>query len=106
MSNCIHPEAKFEEQLPTEPKRKKRMCAYLRKIYEEGYKEGYKIGYKIGYEIGYKEGLEEVRDEHIRKMIGLGYAPEPISKITGVSVEELKERYNFTDTEPAPSPES
>lgn len=47
MSNCVHPEAKFEEQLPTEPK--KRMCAYLRKTCDEAYKEGYKIGYKEGY---------------------------------------------------------
>ena len=101
MSNCVHPEVKLEEELPTEPK--KRMCAYLRKISEEGYKKGYKEGYKIGCKIGYEKGLEEVRDEHIRKMIALSYAPEEISKITGVSVEELKERYNFTDTEPAPS---
>ena len=92
MSNCVHPEAKFEEQLPTEPE--KRMCAYLRKIGEEAYKEGYKIG------------LEEVRDERIRKMIALSYAPEEISKITGVSLEELKERYGCTDTKPAPSPGS
>lgn len=39
MSNCVHPEAKFEEQLPTEPEKKKRMCSYLRSVKNEAREE-------------------------------------------------------------------
>ena len=83
MSNRVHPTSESKEPHATKRTNEKPMCAYLRSVKNEA--------------------REELNDEHIRKMIALGLPPELISKITGVSVEELKERYNFTDTEPAPS---
>ena len=59
------------------------MCSYLRSIESKNLEKGIVIG------------KAELNDEHIRNMIALSYAPEEISKITGVGLEELKEKYGY-----------
>lgn len=75
------------------------MCSYLRNIESKNLEKGIVIGKAEGRAEGKTEGRaegrEELKDEHIRKMIALSYAPEEISKITGVGLEELKEKYGY-----------
>lgn len=56
---------------------------------QEGMEKGFKQGREKGFEEGLKEGLKEERLANARKMKAEGLNCELISKITGLSEEEV-----------------
>ena len=51
---------------------------------------GYKIGMEKGMEKGLERGKAEANYENARKMKSMGFAIEDISKITGLTLEEIR----------------
>ena len=58
-------------------------------IYEEGYKEGINVGKEEGILLGKKEGLLLGKKETVIQSLNLGLDIETISKITGLSINEI-----------------
>ena len=58
---------------------------------EQGKKQGIEIGKKQGIEIGKEQGKEEATIQNARGMKAEGIPIETIAKITGLSIEKIKE---------------
>ena len=65
------------------------MGVYKEMIYEEGYKEGINVGKEEGISLGKKEGILLGKKETVIQSINLGLDIETISKITGLSINEI-----------------
>ena len=59
-------------------------------IRDSGYNDGFADGKKDGLEEGIKEGIKKGKNEYIKKMLKEKIDLTIISKITGLSIEELK----------------
>ena len=59
-------------------------------IRDSGYNDGFADGKKDGLEEGIKEGIKKGKKEYIKKMLKEKIDLTIISKITGLSIEELK----------------
>ena len=68
---------------------------YIAEATEEGYNKGHEKGYSKGHEKGYNEGHEQgIKQNNIdvaKKMLEEKLPLETISKITGLSNEEITE---------------
>ena len=66
---------------------------YIAEATEEGYNKGHEKGYSKGHEKGYNEGHEQgIKQNNIdvaKKMLEEKLPLETISKITGLSTEEV-----------------
>ena len=58
---------------------------------EKGFKKGIKQGKKEGIQEGLQKGAEESKKEVVINMLNEGMNYDIISKITGKTVEEIKE---------------
>ena len=65
------------------------MGVYKEMIYEEGYKEGINVGKEEGISLGKKEGILLGKKETVIQSLNLGLDIETISKITGLSINEI-----------------
>ena len=68
---------------------KMQLSSTLRDGLERGLKEGRKEGLKEGRKEGLKEGREQARYEMAVKMKSEGIAVETVSRVTGLSVDEI-----------------
>ena len=70
------------------------MGVYKEMIYEEGYKEGINVGKEEGISLGKKEGIslgiKETTKKFILNSLKEGIDLKTISKITGVSNNQIK----------------
>lgn len=82
---------KLIDQLPTDIK-KETMTTY-EQILQRGEKRGKKEGEKIGKEIGKKQGQIEKENLVITNAHSEGFREEVIAKLTGLSVEEVLNRF-------------
>ena len=57
---------------------------------EQGYNAGIEEGIEKGIEKGIEQGIEQGSKENAKNAINLGLDNETISKITGLSVEEIE----------------
>ena len=57
---------------------------------EEAKERGYNAGIEEGIEKGIEQGIEQGSKENAKNAISLGLDNETISKITGLSVEEIE----------------
>ena len=76
-----------------ERRRKSEMDTARRIGFETGHKEGLELGHAEGHAEGLAEGLAEGRAETLseiaRKMLASGMPVEQITRLTGLSVEDI-----------------
>ncbi|EHQ0041098.1 hypothetical protein [Escherichia coli] len=65
----------------------------IQKGFDEGFKEGFKQGFKEGFKQGFKQGALEVAREIACRLRDIGWPPERIQEVTGLSGEELKKLF-------------
>ncbi|EMR7861483.1 hypothetical protein WKC13_004485 [Escherichia coli] len=65
----------------------------IQKGFDEGFKEGFKQGFKEGFKQGFKQGALEVAREIACRLRDIGWPPERIQEVTGLSSEELKKLF-------------
>ena len=64
---------------------------YIAEATEEGYNKGHEKGYNEGHEQGIEQGIKQNNIDVAKKMLEEKLPLETISKITGLSNEEITE---------------
>ena len=90
--------AKEELDKISQDKRERRLAELREKaimdemaIRDSGYNDGFADGKKDGLEEGIKEGIKKGKNEYIKKMLKENIDLSLVSKITGLSINELKD---------------
>ena len=63
------------------------------RLIQKGFDEGFKESFKESFKEGYKEGALEVAREIACRLRDIGWPPERIQEVTGLSGEELKKLF-------------
>ncbi|EOU8965497.1 TPA: hypothetical protein ACH9I2_005445 [Escherichia coli] len=63
------------------------------RLIQKGFDEGFKESFKESFKEGFKEGALEVAREIACRLRDIGWPPERIQEVTGLSGEELKKLF-------------
>ena len=65
-----------------------------REGYDSGYDSGYDFGVTDGINLGIEQGIEQRNIEMVRNMLNENISIDLISKVSGLSIEEIEEIKN------------